>query len=209
MVSLTFQDGWFHHILGKAVRGHEFIFIPVLGDLGDREIVPYYRDTEEDVCLPISALIEGKLPRLLGEFPYWNEKPVYLIDAIWVRARIPAIFGKNLVFSRFAPDYKYRIIEQMFVACERRMQEEWIAYPFICEDCELSTQLRFNSNEAVKDAYERIARDFCQLLLKDAERIYSFCDGYLYDDELFGEKWERVTLKGKNFEIESVEAEFW
>lgn len=97
----------------------------------------------------------------------------------------------------------------MFVACEQRSIEQWIAYPFICEDYNLSAGLRFNPDDSLTEIYRRIAKAFWNLLLCEPERVCEFYDGYLHYNELGDEEWHNISFHRGQFNIERIEPEFW
>ncbi|MDZ7970524.1 MAG: hypothetical protein RM368_37300 [Nostoc sp. DedSLP03] len=128
---------------------------------------------------------------------------------MWVRARIPAIFGSNILISLSIPDYKYALIEQMFVACELGSNGDWIAYPFICEDYNLRAGLRFYADDLSTEIYERIAKVFWELLLLESKSVCAFRDGYLHYNEMGDEEWHNVVFKHGRFSIEIIAPVFF
>ncbi|MGV0104522.1 hypothetical protein NSTCB13_03200 [Nostoc sp. DSM 114160] len=202
MVSIVIKHGWFHQILGKCAQHGGFVFIALLGDLGSElEIISYQR-VGEDPMFPLSDYIEGQPPSILQRCHDLFGKSV---NAVWVRARIPAIFGSNILIGLSIPDYKYALIEQMFVACELGSNGDWIAYPFICEDYNLRAGLRFYPDDSSTKVYERIAKAFWELLLLEPKRVCAFRDGYLHYNEMDDEEWYNVVFKHGRFSIEIVD----
>ncbi|QLE42003.1 hypothetical protein FD723_17310 [Nostoc sp. C052] len=203
MVSIVIKHGWFHQILGQCAQYGGFVFIALLGDLGSElEIISYQR-VGEDPMFSLSDYIEGQPPSILQRcHDLFGES----VNAVWVRARIPAVFGSNILISLSIPDYKYALIEQMFVACELGSNGDWIAYPFICGDYNLSAELRFYPDDSSTEIYERIAKAFWELLLLEPKRVCSFRDGYLHYNEMDDEEWHSVTCKNARFSIEIINA---
>lgn len=203
MVSIVIKHGWFHQILGQCAQNGGFVFIALLGDLGSEVEIISYQRVAEDVMFPLSDYIEGQPPSILQRcHDLFGES----VNAVWVRARIPAIFGSNILISLSIPDYKYALIEQMFVACELGSNGDWIAYPFICEDYNLRTGLRFYPDDSSTEIYERIAKAFWELLLLEPKRVCAFRDGYLHYDEMDDEEWHNVAFKNGRFSIEIIDA---
>jgi hypothetical protein len=206
MTSIEIKGGWFHQILAPSVQQGEFTFVPVLGDLGGALEIAPYRSDEQLSRYPLSDYLMGRPLRILEEVQDLFEDS---IDALWVRARIPAIFGSDFLVSPAIPDYKYRLIEQTFMACELQSKDEWVAYPFICEDHNLCAGLRFNPDDALTSVYGRIARAFWQLLLDEIECVYEFSAGYLHYNELDDEEWHRIALKRGQFKMGASAPMLW
>lgn len=134
MVSIVIKGGWFHQIIGRSAQNAGFIFIAVLGDLANETQVSTYTCVEKKFVFPLSNYIDEEFTSILLINTHLFTEPV---NGVWVRARVPAIFGSNILFSQFVPDYKYGLIEQTFIACEQKSKDECVAYPFICEDYNL------------------------------------------------------------------------
>ncbi|WP_335131474.1 hypothetical protein [Nostoc sp.] len=158
---------------------------------------------------PLSDYIEGQPPSILQRCHdlFGESVNAVSVNAAWVRARIPAIFGSNILIGLSIPDYKYALIEQMFVACELGSNGDWIAYPFICEDYNLRAGLRFYPDDSSTEVYERIAKAFWELLLLEPKRVCAFRDGYLhYNDEMGDQEWHNVVFKHGRFSIEIIDS---
>lgn len=203
MVSIVIKHGWFHQILGQCAQNGGFVFIALLGDLGSELEIISYRRVGEDPMFPLSDYIEGQPPSIVHRcHDLFGES----VNAVWVRARIPAIFGSNILISLSVPDYKYALIEQMFVACELGSNGDWIAYPFICEDYNLRAGLRFYPDGSSTEIYECIAKAFWELLLLEPKRVCAFRDGYLHYNEMGDEEWHNVVFKHSRFSIEITDS---
>ncbi|MEH1945569.1 MAG: hypothetical protein V7K77_01020 [Nostoc sp.] len=203
MVSIVIKHGWFHQILGQCAQYGGFVFIALLGDLGSELEIISYRRVGEDPIFPLSDYIKGQPPNILQRcHDLFGES----VNAVWVRARIPAIFGSNILISLSIPDYKYALIEQMFVACELGSNGDWIAYPFICEDYNLRAGLRFYPDDSLTEIYERIAKAFWELLLLEPKSVCAFRDGYLHYNEMDDEEWHNVVFKHGRFSIEIIDS---
>jgi hypothetical protein len=213
MVSIEIRGGWFHQILAKPIQKNEFTFVPVLGDLvGEEGVVPYQRN-EKGLTYPLSNYLQGRSLSSIAEFKRLNY-PFYendSLDALWVRARIPAIFGSDFLVTPITPDYKYSLVGQAFIACELRSDANWIAYLFICEDYDCCTGLRFSPDARFGRVYERIAQTFWELLLSEPEDLRAFSDAYLSYNEDFGdEAWGRVKFhRGRYKFVETEEPILW
>lgn len=206
MVSIVIKGGWFHQIIGRSAQNAGFIFIAVLGDLANETQVSTYTSVEKKFVFPLSNYIDEEFTSILLINTHLFTEPV---NGVWVRARVPAIFGSNILFSQFVPDYKYGLIEQTFIACKQKSKDECVAYPFICEDYNLSTRLRFYPDDALIDTYKSIAKAFWELLLLEPERICAFCDGYLHYNELDAEEWHNVMFNRGQISIETIYPVFW
>ncbi|MBD2614215.1 MAG: hypothetical protein FWK04_00350 [Nostoc sp. GBBB01] len=205
MVSIAIEDGWFHQVLGQCAENGGFVFIALLGDLSSEQEIISYRRVRENPMFPLSDYIEGQTPSILHRCEDLFGEAV---NSPWVRARIPAIFGCNILISLSVPDYKYGLVEQTFVASELESNGDWIAYPFICEDYNLRTGLRFNPDDSLNEIYKRIAKAFWELLLLESESVCAFRDGYLHYNEMDDEEWHNVVYKNGKFRIEITDAAF-
>lgn len=94
------------------------------------------------------------------------------------------------------------------MASELESNGDWIAYPFICEDYNLRTGLRFNPDDSLNEIYKRIAKAFWELLLLESESVCAFRDGYLHYNEMDDEEWHNVVYKNGKFRIEITDAAF-
>ncbi|OUL32141.1 hypothetical protein [Nostoc sp. 106C] len=205
MVSITIKHGYLWRVLGQPVQHNGFIFVPVLGELYNGIAIRPYRREEEAPMFPLTDYLGNQVPKLVKSC---RTDFTELVDAVWVRARIPAIFGFTPLSLPF-PDYKYALIEQMFVACEQcSVNGDWLAYPFICEDYDLRVGLRFSPDPLFIETYERIAKAFWELLLLEPENVQPFCDAYLHYDELFEEEWLIVVFKDGECIVEPSECDF-
>jgi hypothetical protein len=202
MASIEIKGGWFHQILAPSVQHAGFTFIPVLGDLGGELEVASYKRSGESSVYPLSDYLWRRSLGILEEVQDSFEES---IDALWVRARIPSVFGSHFLVSPAVPDYKYGLIEQTFMACELRSQDEWTAYPFICEDYNLCSSLRFNSDDTLTEVYGRIAEAFWSLLLDDSDRVCEFNAGYLHYNELDDEEWHSIIFKKSRFSFKMLD----
>ncbi|MEH2197981.1 hypothetical protein [Nostoc sp.] len=203
MVSIVIKHGWFHQILGKSAQNGGFVFIALLGDLGSELEIISYRRVGEDPMFPLSDYIDRQPPSILQRCEDLFGKSV---NAVWVRARIPAVFGSNILIGLSVPDYKYGLIEQMFIACELGSNGYWTAYPFICEDYNLRAGLRFYPDGSSTEIYERIAKAFWELLLLEPKSVCAFRDGYLHYNEMDDEEWHNVVFKHGLFSIEIIDS---
>jgi hypothetical protein len=113
------------------------------------------------------------------------------------------------LISPAIPDYKYGLIEQTFIACELRSDDEWTAYPFICEDYNLCASLRFNPDDTLTEVYGQIAEAFWNLLLGDADRVCEFNAGYLHYNELDDEEWHSIIFKKGRFSFKTLNPRLW
>ena len=108
-------------------------------------------------------------------------------NAIWVRARLPMVFG-------FAPPTSKRATRRQF------LDVGFIAYlpdqeprfiPFVCTDIELNAELRFNRS-LDRNIRDRIAEAFWYLLVDAPENLATFrdrlwtFDGHGYSSMMYG-----------------------
>ncbi|BCL39467.1 hypothetical protein [Nostoc sp. MS1] len=206
MVSIVIKGGWFHQILGKSAQNAGFAFIAVLGDLENGTQVNTYPNVDEKFVFPLSNYIDDKSTDILLIDTDVFAEPV---NEVWVRARVPAIFGFNILFSQFVPDYKYGLIGQTFIACEQKSTGDWEAYLFICEGYNLSAKLRFYPDDSLIETYKSIAKAFWELLLLEPEHICTFCDGYLHYNEFDDEEWHNVVFNRGQVSMETISPVFW
>lgn len=199
MASITIKHGYLWRVLGRPAEHNKFVFVPVIGELYDGiKIRPYCRE-ESTPTFPLSDYVDNQLPRIIDRCRTECGK---IADAVWVRARIPAIFGFTPLSLPFA-DYKYALLEQTFMACQQSSTNgDWVAYPFICEDYDLRVGLEFIPDTSLTEVYESIAKTFWELLLLEPDRVHSFCDGYLHYNELGNEEWLLVAFKHERCIIE-------
>ncbi|MBD2302121.1 hypothetical protein [Nostoc sp. FACHB-190] len=194
MVSLTIKHGYLWRVLGRAAEYNRFVFVPVLGELYDGINIRPYRRPEETPTFPLTDYIDNQLPKIINRCRHKCGK---IADAVWVRGRIPAIFGFTPLSLPFA-DYKYALLEQTFMACQQSsVNHDWVAYPFVCEDYDLSVGLRFIPDTSLTEVYQSIAKAFWELLLLEPNHVQPFCDGYIHYNELDDEEWLLVALKNR------------
>ena len=102
-MSVRIINGWFEEILEQPVRGNKFIFIPVSGDVGDlvRSGIGYTGNNRDYSIFPLHKYVEN-LTRIFNDrantISYLSDEVAY---PLWVRGRIPAIFGGGLPLPSF------------------------------------------------------------------------------------------------------------
>ncbi|MBW4491259.1 MAG: hypothetical protein KME12_26185 [Trichocoleus desertorum ATA4-8-CV12] len=204
MASVVIRHAYLWEVLGQAAQHNGVVFIPVSGELYNQLSIRPYRRNEESPMFPLRDYIGEQLPRIAQIYRNKFSEIIVgdILDAVWVRARISAVFSFTPLSLPF-PDYKYALIEQMFVACEPcDGNGAWVAYPFICEDYDLRAGLRFSSDPSSDAIHHRLAKAFWELLLLEPDLVQPFRDSYLHYDKLDDEEWLTVTFMQNRVVIE-------
>ncbi len=146
-------------VIGRAAHWGEFLFIPVLFDNTE------WMYPSDDYSL--SAAVGS---RKLVDLDVWygeTERPRF--HGLWVRARIPIVFG-------FAPPVEPgscdRLLECPFFAVVEH-DDQFELHGFVCSDPELEPELEF-FRDTDPDLAARIATAFWGLLLAEPAAVASF-----------------------------------
>jgi hypothetical protein len=155
-MSVVIHNGWFDAIIGQAVRSKKFIFIPVMGNVGNERIdVSYVGETIEYSQFEIVDYIEDftEIIKLFGADYHEWDLPMYIL--YWVRGRMTAIFGHGVPLPELNTaleiDYflvnnielrdlevqtnnQLILLDQAFIACKLDDMGIWQSYTFICQD---------------------------------------------------------------------------
>lgn len=214
MPSVVVKHGWLWDVIGTPAAQDDLLFVPVLASLNDEgEGTPLERSQAPLQYHFSHFLDENNLP----DFVEIEDEYYAWVDAIWVRGRIPAIFG-------FAPltlqqeDERYSLLEQTFVACEPvDEQENWIAWPFTCADSCLETGLRFSPEGPDEETCQRIASAFWNLFLSEPQTLHPFRAGFFafipnedWSEDVYGTStWTMVELREDEILIETDEEEWF
>lgn len=100
-------------------------------------------------------------------------------NALWVRARLPIVFG-------FAPPTCLRPLRRSllnigFLAITKLDIESVTVIPFVCVDIALQAELRFG-RQTNRAEYEAVASAFWDLLANEPDALANFADALWVDD---------------------------
>jgi len=203
MASVTVHFGRLRRIIGRAVRHEDFAFVGALAELDNEPEIDWHKRCELTPDYPLAAFTPDDVPESLAACDVSGYG--FLQDAMWVRARIPAVFDFAPVsVVEFA--CKYALLEQAFVACEPSgTSGDWDAYPFVCLEYNLCAGLRFSPEGPPAELRERIAHAFWGLLLQNPDDLHPFRDGYLScDPDMYDEWWQEVEFEHGKYNLDGV-----
>lgn len=149
---ISLQCSTVHQCLGKPAHAADFAFQPAVLEL--------------DKAGPIELSLHdfaGNPPPAILQLAFEKQ-----YDAVWVRARLPRVFG-------FAPKFveeEESALLDIGVLAQPKGQDE--AIPLLCADHHGRAGLRFSSPGPDAETRRRIARAFWSLLLTDPDDLADF-----------------------------------